>query len=161
MAINLPPPPIQQSDQNSFVWLEWYRQFRDFLNTNGSVPWSLVDKTGSNLTDIATRLHNQLQGLQGGASNNFFHLRRVLEVPTVIDFPNITTVSTATQTVTATGATTADTVIVTPQGTLEAGLVVYGYVSSSNTVTVVATNPTAGSINPASRTYNIMVLKGT
>lgn len=160
MAV-LPPPPIQQSDQNSFVWLEWYRQFRDFLSTNGSVPWSLVDKSGANLTDIPTRLHNQLQGLQGGTLNNFFHLRRILEVPTVIDFPNITTVAVATQNVVATGATVNDSVIVTPQGTLEAGLIIYGYISAPDTVTVVANNPTAGSINPASRTYNIMVLKGT
>ena len=75
------------------------------------------------------------------------------------DFPNIGAVATATTTLTITNAAIGDSVLVTPSTTLEAGLVIYGYVSSANTITLVANNPTAGAINPASRTYYITVIK--
>lgn len=159
MANVLPPPPVQVTDTSSFVWLEWYRQLRDFLSTNGSVPWALVDKAGANITDIPSRSHNQLQSLQGGTAGSYYHLTRVLESNPVIDFPNITAVNTATSNVTITGAVAGDKVIVTPSTALEAGIIVYGYVSAVDTVTIVANNPTAGAINPASRTYYTLVLK--
>lgn len=69
----LPPPPINDKP-GSFTWLEWYRQLRNYVSTSGSVPWYIINFAGSNLTDIATRLHNQLQGLQGGTSNEMYHL---------------------------------------------------------------------------------------
>lgn len=69
----LPPPPINDKP-GSFTWLEWYRQLRDYISTSGSVPWYLIDFTGSNITDIATYLHNSLQVLQGGATNEKYHL---------------------------------------------------------------------------------------
>ena len=62
----LPPPPIQNKP-GSFTWLEWYRQLRNYVSTSGSVPWYIINFSGSNLTDTAIRLHNNLQGLQGGA----------------------------------------------------------------------------------------------
>lgn len=75
------------------------------------------------------------------------------------DFPNIGAGATATTTATVTGCVAGDIVLITPATALEAGLVIYGYVSASDTVTVVANNPTAGAINPANRTYYIMVIK--
>lgn len=73
MASGLPPPPIN-APSGSFVWLEWYRKLRDFLATNGSVPWSVVDKAGSKLSDIADRKHSLLQNVQGGSSGEQYHL---------------------------------------------------------------------------------------
>ncbi len=73
MASGLPPPPIN-APSGSFVWLEWYRKLRDFLATNGSVPWSVVDKAGSKLSDIADRKHSMLQNVQGGSSGEQYHL---------------------------------------------------------------------------------------
>ena len=69
----LPPPPINDKP-GSFTWLEWYRQLRNYVSTSGSVPWYIINFSGSNLTDIATRLHNNLQGLQGGTSGEQYHL---------------------------------------------------------------------------------------
>lgn len=70
----LPPPP-STAPPGSSVWLEWYRQLRDFLVAEGgTIPWNSVDKTGSNLTDIATRQHNALQSLQGGTAGEYYHL---------------------------------------------------------------------------------------
>lgn len=73
MAQLLPPPPINDQP-GSFSWLEWYRQLRTFVTTSGSVPWYIIDFTGSDLTDLAIRNHNQLQSLQGGAANEYYHL---------------------------------------------------------------------------------------
>jgi len=155
----LPPAPINVSDNSSFVWLEWYRKLRDYLNTSGNVPWAVVNKAGSNLNELSTRNHDVLQSLQGGSVGAYYHLTRILAGSTTHDFANITAVNTATTTVTVTGAQTGDSVIVNPSTALEAGIVVYGYVSAADTVTIVANNPTAGAINPASRTYYVTVLK--
>jgi len=73
MASGLPPPPVNDQP-GSFAWLEWYRQLRTYVSTSGSVPWYIINFSGSNLTDLATRLHNNLQGLQGGTSGEQYHL---------------------------------------------------------------------------------------
>lgn len=72
MASGLPPPPINDKP-GSFAWLEWYRQLRNYVSTSGSVPWYIINFSGSNITDIATRLHNTLQGLQGGTAGEMYH----------------------------------------------------------------------------------------
>lgn len=69
----LPPPPINDKP-GSFTWLEWYRQLRNYVSTSGSVPWYIINFSGSNLTDIALRDHNNLQGLQGGDAGEQYHL---------------------------------------------------------------------------------------
>ena len=73
MAQGLPPPPVNDQP-GSFAWLEWYRQLRNYVSTSGSVPWYIINFSGSNLTDLASRLHNNLQGLQGGTSGEQYHL---------------------------------------------------------------------------------------
>ena len=69
----LPPPPVNEKP-GSFVWLEWYRQLRNYVATSGSVPWYIINFAGSKITDISERLHNTLQGLQGGSSGEMYHL---------------------------------------------------------------------------------------
>ena len=73
MATGLPPPPINDQP-GSFTWLEWYRQLRNYISTNGSVPWYIINFAGSNITDIATRDHDQLQNLDGGTAGEHYHL---------------------------------------------------------------------------------------
>ena len=73
MATGLPPPPINDQP-GSFTWLEWYRQLRNYISTNGSVPWYVINFAGSNITDIATRDHDQLQNLDGGMAGEHYHL---------------------------------------------------------------------------------------
>lgn len=72
-AGSLPPPPINDKP-GSFTWLEWYRQLRSYISTSGSVPWYIINFAGSNITDIALRDHNNLQGLQGGGTGEMYHL---------------------------------------------------------------------------------------
>ena len=69
----LPPPPVNDQP-GSFTWMEWYRQLRNYVSTSGSVPWYIINFAGSNITDIAARDHNQLQGLQGGTAGEQYHL---------------------------------------------------------------------------------------
>lgn len=73
MAYTLPPPPVNDKP-GSFTWLEWYRQLRNYVSTSGSVPWYIINFAGSNITDIANRDHGNLQGLQGGAAGERYHL---------------------------------------------------------------------------------------
>lgn|SRR3990167_6854656 len=64
MALKPPPPPTK-SEPGSFAWMDWYRSLYDFITSAGSIAWNLIDFAGSNLTDIATRLHSSLQGITG------------------------------------------------------------------------------------------------
>lgn len=96
MAREFNPPPIQQpflvNGRMSEAWLRWFHQIREHVRADGSIAWDSVDKTGSslaglatrlftdlqftgsNLTSLATRLHNDLQSAQGGASAEYYHL---------------------------------------------------------------------------------------
>ncbi len=69
----LPPPPVNDQP-GSFAWLEWYRQLRNYVSTSGSVPWYIINFSGSNITDIAQRSHENLQALQGGSAGQHYHL---------------------------------------------------------------------------------------
>jgi len=73
MALIPPPPPVK-SEPGSFAWMDWYKKLYDYLNTAGSVLWSSLNFTGSNLTDLVTRLHSSLQGIQGGVVGEYYHL---------------------------------------------------------------------------------------
>jgi hypothetical protein len=67
--MNLPPPPIRESNQTAFVWQTWYRKISEFLSSN-SLPWSFVNKTGSSLSDIETRPHSALQSILGSGAHH-------------------------------------------------------------------------------------------
>jgi hypothetical protein len=74
MAVSLPPPP-SGSPPGDWAWLDWYRQVADYVGgTDGAIAWSSVDKTGSDLTDLAARAHSDLQTIQGGTSGEYYHL---------------------------------------------------------------------------------------
>ena len=74
MTIKLPPPPSPNSDFNDFSWKDWFRQLRDQLVNTGIGAWSALNFSGSNITDIETRHHNDLQLIQGGSSGQAYHL---------------------------------------------------------------------------------------
>ncbi len=73
MAINLPPPPTR-ADPGDFAWQSWYNSLYQLLTTTGTVSWAAIDKTGSSISDIVSRGHNQLTGFQGGTTNEYYHL---------------------------------------------------------------------------------------
>ncbi len=69
MAQNpLAPPPQSGKDpqQDRWMYLLWRR-----LTQSGQILWSSLDFSGSNLTDLQTRDHNDLQNLNAG---DYVHL---------------------------------------------------------------------------------------
>ena len=47
---------------------------KSLCSTSGSVPWYIINFAGSNITDIAVRDHDSLQGIQGGTAGEHYHL---------------------------------------------------------------------------------------
>ena len=70
MAGKLPPPP-SKADPGSFALQSWYQSLYNYLTTVGAVSWANVDKTGSQLSDLAIRNHSMLQSIQGSGA---YHL---------------------------------------------------------------------------------------
>jgi hypothetical protein len=71
--IRIPPPPLSTKDQG--VWATWYIRVKDAINQlRDSLSWSSINFTGSNLTDIVTRNHNDLKNIQGGITDQRYHL---------------------------------------------------------------------------------------
>lgn len=70
-----PPPPLNDaSSRFSRPWHLWYDRLSKFLSdTAGLIPWASISKSGSNLTEIATRNHNDLQNVQGGTTGERYH----------------------------------------------------------------------------------------
>jgi hypothetical protein len=64
MAAGLPPPPLNSAN-GSYYWLEWYTQLTNILNANG-LPFTSLSFTGSDISLIQTRNHNELTNIQGG-----------------------------------------------------------------------------------------------
>jgi len=73
MAGGLPPPPTRAAN-GDFAWTAWYNQLYTLLSTSGSVSWSLIDKAGSSIADLASKAHDLLTGLQGGTTGEHYHL---------------------------------------------------------------------------------------
>lgn len=72
----LPPPPTRDPS-GSFAWLDWWKKLQVYLTEAGTIPWSSIDFTSSNLSDIANRPHNVLQSIQGGTAGEFYHLNNL------------------------------------------------------------------------------------
>jgi len=76
MTINLPnpPPASSPSDFNSPGWQNWFARLASKIRESAQLLWTQIDFTGSNLTSIVTRNHNDLQNIQGGAAGDYQHL---------------------------------------------------------------------------------------
>ena len=79
------------------------------------------------------------------------------DVSCTLDSASVSTVSTATDTVTVPGVALGDMVIGMSIGVSEAGLVRRAYISAANTVTVVTYNPTGGSVDIGGNTLQLII----
>jgi hypothetical protein len=70
----LPSPPPITEPQDSFAWQQWYMSLVNVYSSVGAIPWTVIDFTGSAITDILTRDHNTLQSIQGGTAGEYYHL---------------------------------------------------------------------------------------
>lgn len=87
-------------------------------------------------------------------------LKRLLSATKVIDFGSIAAGASASDTITVTGATTGDAVNITVASANAAfdKLIIRGYVSATNTVTVSLFNPTGSAIDPPSVSFRATVM---
>ncbi|MFC6080923.1 hypothetical protein [Sphaerisporangium aureirubrum] len=83
----------------------------------------------------------------------------VLKGTATLDFPSIAAATSAELTITVTGAAVGNAVALAPPATLTAGLVAFGRVTATNTVTVRLANVTASAIDPASATWGASVIQ--
>lgn len=101
----LPPTPVGVPPGHSF-WNDWYEKLRDLVNNSGIITtFSSLDFTGSNLTSIATRNHNDLQGLTTGDPHTQY--QQESEKNTASGYAGLNTVSRTTK-----GVDTTDDVII-------------------------------------------------
>lgn len=73
MAGGLPPPPTRAAS-GDFAWTAWNNELYRLLSTSGAVAWTLVDKAGSSIADLQNKNHNLLTSMQGGTTNEYYHL---------------------------------------------------------------------------------------
>ena len=72
-GFKIPPPPVGTQDQG--VWSAWYVGVADAISRlSKELKWTSLDFTGSNLTSIVTKNHNDLSSKQGGSGTEYYHL---------------------------------------------------------------------------------------
>jgi hypothetical protein len=81
------PPPINDNI-GSHAWLDWFRQIDREIRSFSSVVWGNINFSGSNITDITTRNHNQLQSHDGGTSGQYYHLTQAQHTEATTFFAN-------------------------------------------------------------------------
>ena len=94
MAQLLPPVPKDPIEPDSRIWREWFNKVRNVIvgTAQGVISWASLNFDGSNITDIVTRNHNDLQTIQGGTANQYYHLTATQ----LTNLGTVTTVSVAT-----------------------------------------------------------------
>jgi len=74
MADLLPPQPSNSPPDSPF-WNDWYNKLRALVNNASNFLFTALNFSGSSLTLIQDRQHNDLQDLQGGnGSDQYYHL---------------------------------------------------------------------------------------
>ena len=73
MAVKLPPIPRQPIGEH-FEWREWFQKLRELASSVAGIAFNSLDFTSSNITSILTRLHSDLQSLQGGGGGQYYHM---------------------------------------------------------------------------------------
>jgi hypothetical protein len=95
------------------------------------------------------------EGIMGG------NIRAIGLFQVTFDPASIATITTAEQNMTAVGVKMGDFVFVS-KPTVTAGFgVVNARVSADDTITITAVNPTAGSVNPGSETWAVLVVRAS
>lgn len=84
MAISyLPKPPKELVEMSKNVSL-YLQELDRLLNNSESIEWDRVNKDGSSLADLATKLHSDLDQKQGGTSGEHYHLTEAQHAQAVI-----------------------------------------------------------------------------
>lgn len=73
------PPPVHEPISNDEgrlrpAWNAWFWRLLESLGGAQAGTWSGIDLTGSDLNDLVTKNHNDLDTFQGGTTNEYYHL---------------------------------------------------------------------------------------
>ena len=71
---NLSPPPSRDPDVTGYAWQKWFASVQALLApiaSGGAILWGSVSKIGSNLADLSTRNHADLQNIN---TSTYTHL---------------------------------------------------------------------------------------
>lgn len=67
-------PPVPASNDPS-IMSDWFTKLRALVNkAQNAIGWTSLNMAGSNLTDIITRNHNDLTSIQGGTTDEYYHI---------------------------------------------------------------------------------------
>lgn len=160
--------------QNTAIYLKAYKSVAigcvgdpDCHNADPAQSLTVKDRS-SNANDLTVqgtvtntvqvRRNQQLNPVQltigGGAV-----IKKLLSATAALDFGSIAAGASADLTITVTGAAVGDAVAIGLPAAPAAGIVFFGFVSATNTVTVRAMNITGSNVDPASATYRATVLQ--
>ncbi|CAB4155044.1 hypothetical protein UFOVP652_65 [uncultured Caudovirales phage] len=105
-----------------------------------------------------TTFSGPVRSLNGFIAGDGSTITKVRSASASLNFGSIAAVSQADLTIAVTGATVGDEVILGLPAAPTAGIVFNAFVSAANTVTVRASNITAGAVDPAAATYGVIVI---
>lgn len=147
----LPPAPIRDP-WGSYTWEEWFRIIANRTQQSlTSVTWSGIDFTGSSLTSILDRKHNDLQNIQGGTSAEYYHLTSAEY--TLLQRNNTQEYVTPSTGFSNTVANSTGVYIISPAGTLATGTITMPaapvdkqrvVITTTQTITALTHNPNTG-----------------
>lgn len=120
-----------------------------------STPTAL--STGTTAQTLTERARITSAGITIGSGGSA--ISKVLTATATLDFGSLAAQTSADLTITVTGAAVGDAVIMGLPAAPDSGVVFNAFVSSSNTITVRATNATSGAIDPASATFRATVIQ--
>ncbi len=125
-TVNPRLPPVSDTNFSSPAWQRFFHDLFTRVVGAGMIAWTQISTVGSNLTDLTTRNHNDLQNIQGGSATEEYHLTAadyaglgtglVVRQSTVSLFPTVPSATTvdifgaAGATISLTGTTTTTTI---------------------------------------------------
>lgn len=91
------PVPFGDLKQMPLGYQMWYQRIRDYTNAlaSNTIPWSQVDKSGSSITDIVSRDHDNLTNIFGGGTSDYYHLTQAQQtsISTLTTLTSLTTLN--------------------------------------------------------------------
>jgi len=138
----------------------------DTSNQGGSINTTGTGSIGFGIAATRTTLNGSATAARTVTLPNITGTLPIalISTSTALDFGSISTGGFVDLTITLTGAATTDVVFVAcldtaGRGATDGKLIFEAFVSATNTVTVRAHNPTAGSIDPASYNFKVAIIK--
>lgn len=73
MTLKITPPP-PNNIENSKIWRDWIQTLYVSIKNISGLKFTALDFSGSSITSLESRNHNDLQNIQGGFTDDYQHL---------------------------------------------------------------------------------------